>query len=45
MGVRAPGELEDNYLEIADISNDMLWRGISRRCGRSTGSPRVMGRA
>ncbi len=27
MGVRAPGALEDNYLEIADILSDMLWRG------------------
>ncbi|MDR1450141.1 MAG: sensor histidine kinase, partial [Propionibacteriaceae bacterium] len=27
MGVRAPGELEDHYLLIADILSDMLWRG------------------
>ena len=27
MGVRAPGELEDHYLEIADILSDMAWRG------------------
>jgi len=27
MGVRAPGALEDNYREIADILTDMLWRG------------------
>jgi two-component sensor histidine kinase len=27
MGVRAPGELEDHYLHIADILSDMLWRG------------------
>lgn len=27
MGVRAPGTLEDNYLEIADVLSDMLWRG------------------
>lgn len=27
MGVRAPGELEDQYLEIAEILSDMLWRG------------------
>ena len=42
MGVRAPGELEDNYLEIADILSDMLWRGdFPDGVGRSTGSPRV----
>jgi two-component sensor histidine kinase len=28
MGVRAPGELEDNYLEIAAILSDMLWRAV-----------------
>jgi len=28
MGVRAPGELEDHYLLIADILSDMLWRGV-----------------
>lgn len=27
MGVRAPGELEDNYLEVAEILRDMAWRG------------------
>ncbi len=27
MGIRAPGALEDAYLEIADILSDMLWRG------------------
>ncbi|MDR0990060.1 MAG: sensor histidine kinase [Propionibacteriaceae bacterium] len=27
MGVRAPGELEDNYLAIAELLADMLWRG------------------
>ncbi len=27
MGVRAPGELEDQYLEIAEILSDMVWRG------------------
>jgi two-component sensor histidine kinase len=27
MGVRAPGELEDHYLLIAEILSDMLWRG------------------
>ncbi len=42
MGVRAPGELEDNYLEIADILSDMLRRGdFPDGLGRSTGSPRV----
>jgi two-component sensor histidine kinase len=28
MGVRAPGELEDNYLLIAGLLADMLWRGV-----------------
>jgi two-component sensor histidine kinase/PAS domain-containing protein len=28
MGVRAPGELEDHYLLIAEILSDMLWRGL-----------------
>ncbi|HQE31940.1 MAG TPA: histidine kinase N-terminal domain-containing protein, partial [Propionibacteriaceae bacterium] len=42
MGVRAPGELEDNYHEIADILSDMLWRGdFPDGHDRSTGSPRV----
>ncbi len=42
MGVRAPGELEDNYHDIADILADMLWRGdFPDGLGRSTGSPRV----
>ncbi len=27
MGVRAPGALEDSYLETADVLSDMLWRG------------------
>lgn len=27
MGVRAPSELEDHYLAIADILSDMVWRG------------------
>jgi two-component sensor histidine kinase len=48
MGVRAPGALEDNYREIADILTDMLWRGdfpyhvkkTSRR-GFSSGVPRI----
>ncbi len=43
MGVRAPGELEDNYLEIAQILSDMLWRGDFPVPGRQVGSgmPRV----
>ena len=28
MGIRAPGALEDNYLEIAAVLTDMLWHGI-----------------
>ena len=28
MGIRAPGALEDCYLEVADSLTDMLWRGI-----------------
>ncbi|MFT8394558.1 sensor histidine kinase [Propionibacterium sp.] len=28
MGVRAPGAMEDCYLEIADILSDMTWRGV-----------------
>lgn len=27
MGVRAPGALEENYLELADILSEMLWQG------------------
>jgi two-component sensor histidine kinase len=27
MGIRAPGALEDCYLEVADSLTDMLWRG------------------
>ncbi len=27
MGVRAPGELEDTYREVAEVLSDMLWRG------------------
>ena len=27
MGVRAPGALEDAYLEVADVLADMLWQG------------------
>ena len=27
MGVRAPGALEENYLELADILSEMLWHG------------------
>jgi len=44
MGVRAPGELEDHYLAIADILFDMIWRGEfpDRGHARLTGiSPRV----
>ena len=44
MGVRAPGELEDHYLEIAAILSDMAWRGAFPDQGhtRLTGiSPRV----
>ena len=44
MGVRAPGELEDRYLEIAGILSDMAWRGAFPDPGHSrlTGiSPRV----
>jgi len=48
MGVRAPGALEDNYREIADILTDMLWRGdFPYRAGKSTeraqtsGVPRI----
>ena len=28
MGIRAPGALEDCYLEVADVLTDMLWRGV-----------------
>ncbi|MDR1512359.1 MAG: sensor histidine kinase [Propionibacteriaceae bacterium] len=28
MGVRAPGDLEDHYLLIAEILSNMLWRGV-----------------
>jgi len=44
MGVRAPGELEDHYLETAAILADMAWRGAFPDQGhtRLTGiSPRV----
>lgn len=48
MGVRAPGALEDNYLEIADILSDMLWRGdfpyphgTSAPAHQGTGIPRI----
>ncbi|MCL2653161.1 MAG: sensor histidine kinase [Propionibacteriaceae bacterium] len=27
MGIRAPGELEDTYLEVASVLTDMLWHG------------------
>jgi two-component sensor histidine kinase len=38
MGVRAPGALEDNYLEIADILSDMLWRGDFPYPGKTRGT-------
>ena len=43
MGVRAPGALEDNYLDIADILSGMLARGEFPVTPRSdpTQSPRV----
>ncbi|MDR0285947.1 MAG: PAS domain-containing sensor histidine kinase, partial [Propionibacteriaceae bacterium] len=44
MGVRAPGELEDHYLETATILTKMAWRGVFPDQGhnRLTGiSPRV----
>jgi two-component sensor histidine kinase len=47
MGVRAPGALEDNYREIADILTDMLWRGDfpyrAKKSSRafSSGVPRI----
>ncbi|MDR1806689.1 MAG: sensor histidine kinase [Propionibacteriaceae bacterium] len=43
MGVRAPGELEDHYLLIADILSDMLWRGVwpDPGVGNVTVGPRV----
>jgi two-component sensor histidine kinase len=43
MGVRAPGELEDNYLLIADILADMLWHGTWPDAGSAnvTVGPRV----
>jgi len=44
MGVRAPGELEDHYLETANILSKMAWRGCFPDQGhnRLTGiSPRV----
>ncbi len=44
MGVRAPGALEDNYLEIAHILTDMLWRGdFPYRVGKTlaSGVPRI----
>jgi len=28
MGIRAPGEMEDTYLEVAAVLTDMLWHGI-----------------
>jgi len=28
MGIRAPGALEDTYLEVASVLTDMLWHGI-----------------
>ena len=28
MGIRAPGELEDTYLEVASVLTDMLWHGL-----------------
>jgi len=28
MGIRAPGALEDTYLEVAAVLTDMLWHGI-----------------
>ena len=41
MGVRAPGALEDNYLEIAGILTDMLWRGdFPYHAGKAT--PRAL---
>ncbi|MCL2315973.1 MAG: sensor histidine kinase [Actinomycetia bacterium] len=43
MGIRAPGALEDCYLEVAGILTDMLWRGIYPVDPPSTmlSSPRV----
>ena len=44
MGVRAPGELEDNYLEIADILSEMTWHGTFPDRGHANvtpGGPRV----
>lgn len=43
MGIRAPGALEDNYLETADVLTEMLWRGEFPVSPRSdpTQSPRV----
>lgn len=38
MGVRAPGALEDNYLEIAEILTDMLWRGDFPHHAKKTSS-------
>jgi len=28
MGIRAPGALEDTYLEVASVLTDMLWHGV-----------------
>jgi two-component sensor histidine kinase len=39
MGIRAPGELEDHYLEIADILSRMAWRGAFP----DPGHPRLAG--
>lgn len=43
MGVRAPGAMEDCYLEIADILADMTWHGIypTQPPSDPTTSPRV----
>jgi two-component sensor histidine kinase len=43
MGVRAPGELEDHYLVMADILSDMVWRGVWPDAGMAnvTYSPRI----
>jgi len=43
MGIRAPGALEDTYLEVAGALTDMLWRGVFPVEPPSTisGSPKV----
>jgi two-component sensor histidine kinase len=45
MGVRAPGELEDHYLAVADTLADMAWRGVFPDPGHRhlTGSPMRVG--